>query len=63
MPTTAKTAAYHARCWATERTVGEIKEEIARCNARYFKPYPWNGAESAHYTLSRIEALEELISR
>lgn len=54
-------AAYHARCWAEARTPEEIRAEIARCEARYLKPYPWNGVENAQHTLDRISTLEALL--
>lgn len=52
---------YHARCWATGRTINEIKEEINHCEARYLKPYPWNGTEFAQNTISRIAELNDIL--
>jgi hypothetical protein len=55
-------AAYHAICWAAGRTQAEIKEEIARCEERYFKPYLWNEVGNAHMTMVRIETLKTLLT-
>ena len=55
------TATYNAHCWAEAHSPEEIREEIARCEKRYLKLYPWDGVENAQYTLDRIATLQKIL--
>jgi hypothetical protein len=57
-----RTAAYHARCWATERTAAEIRTEITRCEYdALHHTYQWNEVGSADHTYSRADTLKEIL--
>lgn len=53
---------YYARDWAEGKTREEIKEEIARCDERYFKTYLWNEVGNAQITIDRINTLTEIMN-
>lgn len=52
---------YHARDWAANETNEAIREEIKWCDERYYKPYPWNGTETAQNTIIRIQTLKTIL--